>query len=82
MSRERSTKRGVEAAKRDKAARKQERKVQRAEGDPEETEAGGVAGDTSTVFESLRLLHERFEAGNMAFEEFEQSKQELLARLG
>lgn len=80
MSRERSTKRGVEAAKRDKAVRKQERKVQRAE----DVEPGAVAaaGDESRVFESLRLLHEQFEAGTIAFEEFEQSKQELLARLG
>ena len=79
MSRERSTKRGVEAAKRDKAARKQERKVQRAEGGDEVEATEGA--DAGNVMESLRLLHERFEAGNMAFEEFEQAKQELLARL-
>jgi hypothetical protein len=80
MSRERSTKRGVEAAKRDKAARKQERKVQRAEGG-EDVDVD-AASDPGSVMESLRLLHERFEDGNMAFEEFEQAKQELLARLG
>jgi uncharacterized membrane protein len=80
MSRERSTKRGVEAAKRDKAARKQERKVQRSEGGDEAEAAAG--GDAVSVMESLRLLHERFEAGDMEFEEFEQNKQELLARLG
>ena len=80
MSRERSTKRGVEAAKRDKAQRKQERKVLRAEDTP--AGDGAVAGDTSSVIESLRLLHERFEDGQMDFEAFEQAKQELLARLG
>lgn len=81
MSRERSTKRGVEAAKRDKAARKLERKTQRSEGgeDVDGVEAGT---DPNSVMESLRLLHERFEAGGMEFEEFEASKQELLARLG
>ena len=80
MSRERSTKRGVEAAKRDKAARKQERKTLRAE-EPGAEEAGGT-GDATSVIESLRLLHERFEAGQINFDDFEQSKQELLARLG
>ena len=80
MSRERSTKRGVEAAKRDKAARKQERKTLRAE-ESGEADAGG-AGDASGVIESLRLLHERFEAGQIGFDDFELAKQELLARLG
>ena len=80
MSRERSTKRGVEAAKRDKAVRKAERKTQRAE--DVGTDEAGTGGDSSTVIESLRLLHEHFEAGTIAFEDFEQAKQELLARLG
>ena len=80
MSRERSTKRGVEAAKRDKAQRKQERKSQRV-GEPGSAD-GGAAGDTSGVIESLRLLHERFDAGQIDFDTFEQAKQELLARLG
>lgn len=79
MSRERSTKRGVEAAKRDKAARKQERKTMRSEGGEDGDAVAG--GDPVSVMESLRLLHERFEAGGMEFEDFEAAKQELLARL-
>jgi hypothetical protein len=81
MSRERSTKRGVEMAKRDKAARKQERKTLRQDGTEETEGAAGPAPTETELFESLRLLHERFEAGNMPFEEFEEQKQELLARL-
>jgi hypothetical protein len=81
MSKIRSTKRGVEAAKRDKAQRKQERKTQRAE-EENGVEGAGGAGDPTSVIESLRLLHERFDDGQIDFDTFEAAKAELLARLG
>ena len=81
MSKERSTKRGVEMAKREKAARKQERKTLRQDGTEETDGDAGPALTETELFESLRQLHERFEAGDVPFEEFEQTKQELLARL-
>lgn len=59
-----------------KAARKEER---RAEVVPDE--APTTATDEAKVLDALAALHARFEAGGMAFEDFEAARDELTARL-
>ena len=80
-----------ERAKKAKAAAKRERREERAAGTAT-PEDGDVLADLApddeltplSAAELLRmvaLVHERFEAGTIGFEEFEEKKTELLARL-
>jgi hypothetical protein len=81
MSKQRSSKWVVEAAKRERAQMKQERKAAgRSDGTDD---GGGTQGnvDQAGVMASLAALHERFEAGGIGFDEFEEAKAALLARL-
>ncbi|MBA3289672.1 MAG: hypothetical protein H0U21_16955 [Acidimicrobiia bacterium] len=69
-----------ERARRDKAAAKLARRVERrAETEPEE--APITPSDEATVLADLAALHDRFEADAISFEEFEVAKRELTARL-
>lgn len=71
-------------AKKAKAAAKRERRQERAAGTqtPEEVviapEGELSAAELLTLIEAI---HQRFEAGEMTFEEFEEKKAELMARL-
>lgn len=70
-----------EKARREKAATKLERRTalrtERAEGEP----GDGVPVDTNAVLAKVAELHERFEAGTIEFEEFEETKRELMEQL-
>ena len=81
-----------ERAKKAKAAAKRERREERASGVTSENGDEDVLADAApddeltplSAAELLRmvaLVHERFEAGTIGFEEFEEKKTELLARL-
>jgi len=81
-----------ERAKKAKAAAKRERREERASGVTNENGDEDVPADAApddeltplSAAELLRmvaLVHERFEAGTIDFEEFEEKKTELLARL-
>lgn len=75
-------------AKKAKAAAKRERRQERAAGTGEETDAEDVVIDAEggelSADELLKLIeaiHQRFEAGTIDYEQFEEKKAELLARL-
>lgn len=79
-----------ERNKKAKAAAKRARREERAAGEPEaEVDGEDVTaeGDELTPLSAAELLrmvalvHERFEAGKIGLEEFEEQKTELLARL-
>jgi hypothetical protein len=81
-----------ERAKKAKAAAKRERREERAsgvtDGDGDEDVLADAAPDDeltplspSELLRMVALVHERFEAGTIGFEEFEEKKTELLARL-
>ena len=74
-----SNKRQLEQARQEKAARKKQRRIDRAAAEPEEA-VEPVADQTSTL-DALTRLHESYEAGTIGFEEFESAKQELIARV-
>jgi hypothetical protein len=73
-----SNKRQVEQARKDRAARKQQRRLERAAAEPE---AIAEVADQSSTLEALTRLHESYEAGTIDFDEFEATKQELVAQL-
>jgi hypothetical protein len=79
-----------ERAKKAKAAAKRERREERSSGvttTDEDVLADAAPDDDLTPLSAAELLrmvalvHERFEAGTIGFEEFEEKKTELLARL-
>jgi hypothetical protein len=58
-----------------KAAKREERSIATA------PEQGAPARDQDAVLAELAELHARFDAGSLAFEDFEEVKQRLLAQL-
>lgn len=78
-----------ERAKKAKAAAKRERREERASGVTTDDDVlEDVAPDddltplsAAELLRMVALVHERFEAGTIGFEEFEEKKTELLARL-
>ncbi len=82
MSQARFQKQQREKARREKAAAKFARKAERAElaADPS-GDAAPAAVDQEQVLAELATLHERFAAGTMEFEEFEDAKAGLLEQL-
>lgn len=82
MSQARAQKRMREKAREDKARAKRQRKEERAAG-AEGLAERDVAPTTpqTEVLAELAHLHERFEAGEVDFDEFEQRKHELLAQI-
>jgi len=83
MSQARFQKRMREKARRDKARAKRERKEDRAAQAQATTEEDGdtpIAPQTE-VLARLADLHEKFDADDIDFDEFEQRKHELLAQL-
>ena len=90
MAKPRRLKRDIDMAKRDKAARKRERRQRTDEGEPEEGGEAVAGSDTAAVptgasqaelLEALSVLHARFEAGDIGLDEFETVKADLLARV-
>ena len=73
-----SSKRQLEMARRERAARKRQRREDRAATQPEVVEP--VADETATIA-ALTLLHESYDAGSIDFDEFEARKLELIAQL-
>ena len=77
-------------AKKARAAAKRERRQGRSSEPADEPEHSGPttgradaagADSTAEVLEHLASIHERFEAGSISYEELEERKAELLARL-
>jgi hypothetical protein len=71
-------------AKKDKAARKRERRQARRSGEAAPDDEPLVIGDELPPAELLRLveeLHQRYADGRISFEDFEERKAELMARV-
>lgn len=89
MANARTRKLELERAKRTKAAQKRERRQDKATED--EAAAIAAAEDPTAaeqnpqsdveVLTSLQLLHERFADGEMAFDDFEEAKNDLMQKL-
>lgn len=80
MSQARFQKRQREMAKAEKAKAKAARKAERLEGaDDEQDDAPAV--DAESVMTKLEALHKAFADDQMAFDDFETAKQELLSQL-
>lgn len=78
MSQARFQKQQREKARRERAAAKSARRAERSQATPPEPEP---LPDQANVLAELAALHERFDAGAITFEEFEEAKQELTAQL-
>ena len=74
-----SNKRQVEQARKERAARKQQRRLDRIAAQP--AAAVEPAADESSTIDALMRLHESYEAGMIDLDEFESSKQALIAQL-
>jgi hypothetical protein len=82
MNQARFQKQQREKARREKAAAKFARKEARATAAIDgENEPGLAMLDEETVLIQLADLHQRFEAGTIEFEDFEDAKGQLMARL-
>lgn len=79
MSQARFQKQQREKARRERAAAKWAKRVER--GNAEVPEPSGPIRDQSAVLADLADLHAQFEAGGMSFEDFEATKQELTEQL-
>lgn len=76
----RSSKRQIEANRREKAERKRARKLERAEGDPVgDDEVAAV--DPDEVLAALAELHRAYGDGELSLEELEAGRAELTSRL-
>jgi hypothetical protein len=81
MARARSAKFEIDKNRKAKAAEKRERRQSRAEEPTAGDDAGAELVDASSVMEQLSALHRRFDDGEIEFEQFEEEKAQLLARL-
>jgi hypothetical protein len=87
MANARSSKYDIDRAKRERAALKRERRQHQTDGesfDSTAVESLASADAPMTehdVLDALELLHTRFATGNVAFDEFEACKTDLLSRL-
>lgn len=80
MSQASFAKRQREKARKEKAAMKAARRAERADAVPEEPDLP-PAEDEDTVLADLAQLHERFDAGDIDFEDFAKAKDEITQRL-
>ena len=78
MSQARFQKRQRETARRERAAAKSAKRVERDATPSPEPE---LATDQSAVLAELAALHERFDAGLITFDDFEADKRQLTAQL-
>jgi hypothetical protein len=82
MARARSAKFEIDKNRKAKAAEKRERRQNKADEQALPPDSDGAdAVDASSVMEQLSALHTRFADGGMEFEQFEEEKAQLLARL-
>ena len=79
VSQARFQKQQREKARRERAAAKWAKRVER--GNAEAPEPAGPVRDQTVVLAELADLHARFEAGEVSFEDFEVTKQELTEQL-
>ena len=79
MSQARFQKQQREKARAERAAAKWAKRAER--GNAEATEPCGPARDQADVLADLAALHARFDAGELEFEDFELSKQQLTEQL-
>jgi hypothetical protein len=77
----RPNKRTLEAARRDRTARKRERKEARSEDATASSVSSAVERTEAEVIAALDALHQAREAGELGLEEFESTRAELLAAL-
>jgi hypothetical protein len=83
----RSSKRDIDRVKKERAALKRERRRQPDSDPPDSTDTDTVSVSPvppppeRDLLDALDLLHARFEAGHVGFDEFEALKIELLDRL-
>jgi hypothetical protein len=81
MNQARFQKQQREKARRDKAAAKSARKEERRNSAADESLTTEPPSDQASVLDDLAQLHERFEAGEIPFEDFIEAKDELTRRL-
>ena len=81
MSQAKFQKRQREMARAEKAKAKAARKQERQEAAAEEGEAPPPAVDAGNVMAKLERLHQDFADDKIEFDEFEETKQELLNKL-
>jgi hypothetical protein len=79
VSQARFQKRKRDEARRERAAAKQARRAERSAAVQDPRPSAGA--DQAAILAELAALHERFEAGQVTFEDFETAKQELTGRL-
>ena len=80
MNQARFQKQQREKARKEKAAAKEARREERRSAD-ESTDEPVDAVDQDVVLAELAALHQRYEAGEVEFEDFLEAKDELTARL-
>ena len=80
MSQARFQKQQREKARREKAAAKSARRVERREAASAD-EAPGTQIDEAVVLAQLAELHERFDAGAITFDDFSDAKEALIGQL-
>jgi hypothetical protein len=82
MARARSAKFEIDKNRKAKAAEKRQRRQNKADEVASAPDATGAEPvDASSVMEQLSALHTRFADGGMEFDDFEEQKADLLARL-
>ena len=86
MANARTRKREIGKAKRERAANKREKRQERLteeEAAAAEAANGQVAGQPNEggVLAALEALHQRYDAEQISFEDFEEARAELLSRL-
>ena len=81
MSRASSQKNAREKARREKAAAKRERRAASAVEAAGSSAVEPPSGDQRKVLAELAELHERYEGGRIDFDDFENSKRDLLEQL-
>lgn len=81
MSSSRSSKRELERLRREKAARKLEKRKARSELEATQVETDGEAVPQDVVLADLAALHQRYSDDEISSEDFETERDRLLAQL-
>jgi len=84
MANPRSRKRDFDRAKKERAAKKRERRQRPVDGDeptPDDEAVGQPALANEELLSHLQQIHERYLAEEIEFEEFERAKEAILAHL-
>jgi hypothetical protein len=83
MAKARATfaKRERDRAKRERADMKRERRAERAAESEETPDEPVDTSGNDRILEAVAALHERFEAGELTMDDFEEQRAELMSRL-